>query len=979
MPVAAACEFPASHAFFNEEKAPPLCYGRRFLSWIFAMINRAHLLALLLVCAAIDLRAAPTAVANLPARLAAPTDTAVFRRFTLDNGLRVLLVSDAKFNTSGASLVVNTGQIDDPRDTQGLAHFLEHMLFLGTDKYPDVADYGNFIRANGGGNNAYTSSDHTNYQFQIRHEAFADGLDRFAQFFIAPKFNPEFTSREVNAVHNEAMRHVQNDFRRLISVSRELYAPGSGESKFSTGNKDTLAGATPAVVRAFYEAHYTADRMALSLAGKAPLDELEKLARSLFSGIPRRVVPAVVRAPTFLPRKPALRMAYIEPVKEVRQLTFEFVVPATRPDFAAKPDRLVADLLAYPGPGGLVSLLKRDGLINGVSAYVWERTGDYGSMIVQTELTPAGQQQHQRVMSMIFSYLEFLRAAPFPAEFFKDRARVALLNESYADRGEGSALATKLANQALFYPLEIAERATDVWGQPNEDAYRRLLGALTADNVLVSLMAKGLPTDKKERIYDVAYSYREETGAPYTALVQPPKVADFALPGTNRFMPASTALLAERPLPLISERGIQLYYAVDTEFQRPQTTLVFRFVPVRDIASADSAALLQLYSLSLSDALESAAADAEFAGVEFTPDVSLEGIKLTVSGFGDSPARFAVYVASQLKTFSITPQRFEAVKEVVLRAQRSYAQTEAFRLARDRRDAFTREFQYLPDELTKRTTSATWTDVRAFANRFFAKGKLEAVIHGHITPDEAIRVTRNVAASVGGMAVPEMALLRRRHLKLSSAENVTDAGEIAGVNSAFVRDYLLPDDTPATRSAALVLANFFGEPFYAELRTRQQLGYIVGASATASLRERFFTFVVQSSAYAPDELRRRAELFIATLPATLAAFSDAEWTTLVAGARSTFAQKPKGISDKADQFFTGAYIFGGDWERRQAALAALDALTREQAVALLKRTIAPDTAQTRTVLLNSKNHTPTEKIVPTFVERKAWKATREFN
>ena len=109
------------------------------------MVNRAHLLALLLVCAAIDLQAAPTPVADLPARLAAPTDTAVFRRFTLDNGLRVLLVSDAKFNTSGASLVVNTGQIDDPRDTQGLAHFLEHMLFLGTDKYPDVTDYGNFI------------------------------------------------------------------------------------------------------------------------------------------------------------------------------------------------------------------------------------------------------------------------------------------------------------------------------------------------------------------------------------------------------------------------------------------------------------------------------------------------------------------------------------------------------------------------------------------------------------------------------------------------------------------------------------------------------------------------------------------------------------------------------------------------------------------------------------------------------------------
>jgi secreted Zn-dependent insulinase-like peptidase len=64
------------------------------------------------------------------------------------------------------------------------------MLFLGTEKYPDVTEYAAFIRSNGGYHNAYTSSDHTKYQFEIRHEAFAGALDRFAQFFIAPKFNP---------------------------------------------------------------------------------------------------------------------------------------------------------------------------------------------------------------------------------------------------------------------------------------------------------------------------------------------------------------------------------------------------------------------------------------------------------------------------------------------------------------------------------------------------------------------------------------------------------------------------------------------------------------------------------------------------------------------------------------------------------------------------------------------------------------------
>src|SRR5262245_35283574 len=83
-------------------------------------------------------RAATATAPELPPRIKAPTDNAVFRRFVLDNGLKVLLVSDPKFNKSGAALVCNVGQIDDPKEREGLAHFTEHMLFLGTEKYPKV-------------------------------------------------------------------------------------------------------------------------------------------------------------------------------------------------------------------------------------------------------------------------------------------------------------------------------------------------------------------------------------------------------------------------------------------------------------------------------------------------------------------------------------------------------------------------------------------------------------------------------------------------------------------------------------------------------------------------------------------------------------------------------------------------------------------------------------------------------------------------
>ena len=98
----------------------------------------------------------------------------------------------------------------------------------------------------------------------------------------------------------------------------------------------------------------------------------------------------------------------------------------------------------------------------------------------------------------------------------------------------------------------------------------------------------------------------------------------------------------------------------------------------------------------------------------------------------------------------------------------------------------------------------------------------------------------------------------------------------------------------------------------------------------------------------------------------------------MAGARSTLEEKPKNIADKAESFFSLAYSYDGEWDRRQAALAALATLTKDQAAALLTRTLAPETARRRTILLHSKNHPPAASITPSFTDRNTWNAARAY-
>ena len=132
-----------------------------------------------------------------------PLDKSEVRKLTLDNGVKVYLLSNPDFNVSAASMVVEVGSLENPDNREGLAHFLEHMLFLGTKKYPDVDEYSTYLKTFGGYSNAYTASDHTNYQLQVLPDGFEGALDRFAQFFISPLFTAEYTAREVNAVNSE--------------------------------------------------------------------------------------------------------------------------------------------------------------------------------------------------------------------------------------------------------------------------------------------------------------------------------------------------------------------------------------------------------------------------------------------------------------------------------------------------------------------------------------------------------------------------------------------------------------------------------------------------------------------------------------------------------------------------------------------------------------------------------------------------------
>lgn len=161
-------------------------------------------------------------VLTLSPPIKSASDKKDYRLIKLPNGLKALLIRKVEESSdseplAAANLTVGVGSFDEPRSVGGLAHFLEHLLFLGSDKYPEETGYNEFISQNGGNNNAMTENEYTTYFFEVSEKAFREAIDRFAQQFVSPLLLKSMLKREREAVDSEFQMAQARDSIRISS------------------------------------------------------------------------------------------------------------------------------------------------------------------------------------------------------------------------------------------------------------------------------------------------------------------------------------------------------------------------------------------------------------------------------------------------------------------------------------------------------------------------------------------------------------------------------------------------------------------------------------------------------------------------------------------------------------------------------------------------------------------------------------------
>lgn len=215
-------------------------------------------------------------------------DSRQYKGSILKNGIKYIIFNDDKLTKSFVSVCIHAGTFHSPKGYDGLPHFLEHMLFMGSAKYPETSCYFNKISENGGYANAYTDNSETVYYFNVYNDALDEIMDIFSRFFIDPLFDKNSVEKEINAVNNEHLMHINDDMWIKHQFILDLTKEKSPFNIFGTGSFETLNKPDILdVLKAFHKKYYVANNMSICIGSSLPIEEIEKILNKYFLEIPK--------------------------------------------------------------------------------------------------------------------------------------------------------------------------------------------------------------------------------------------------------------------------------------------------------------------------------------------------------------------------------------------------------------------------------------------------------------------------------------------------------------------------------------------------------------------------------------------------------------------------------------------------------------------------------------------------------------------
>ncbi len=909
-------------------------------------LSSAISLALLSGCSTQTVMPEPTTqVEQAQAKVVkSPNDDREYRVITLPNQIEIMLVSDPSTEKSAASLSVGVGLLQDPMTQQGMAHYLEHMLFLGTEDYPDTKGYSEFMTANGGSQNAYTWLDITNYMFSVNNDAVDEALDRFSDFFKAPMLYPEYTDKEKNAVNAEWSMRREMDFFGQFKLARNLLGDHPA-NRFLIGNLESLGDKEGSQLHAetvaFYERYYSANIMKVALLGNQSLDELEALAREHFSEIENQAIaePEVTASIDFT-EVGGKRIHYV-PNQDVKQLRLEFIIDDNSDDFAVKPNQFISYLIGSEMPGTPAFLLKNSGMISSLNASASPTYyGNYGTLSIDVNLTDAGMQNREMITAMLLQYIELIKAEGVDAKYY-DEIKTSLDNQfRFLEKSDEFGYVSNLAEAMQNVPASMAIAAPYHYERFDAAAIRSVLDQLTPERLRVWYVSKQEPHDSELHYYDGKYQVVDISAEEQASWQQALNIP-MQLPAVNNMLPENFELVADsqrdKPEVVVEQDGIRAWHYPSQDFaDQPRGWLDIHMNYPAALSSAKADMLLSLWRDLYTLQQSALATEAGIAGMNMSLSAGT-GLTMRVGGFTDKQSMLLEKALAGL-VVNVDEQGFAQAVDRYVRALQNQGKQFPFYQAFGAYNKLIREGSFNTEQLIKTAQELTPADLTSFMSEFLQANHTRIFAFGNYNQAALENVVNTVAD-----ALPEerdnFAYRRAAFWRPQVGETLVWQQDIDVADVGLIDVKVNPTPGYATFAAATVLKDHFSNVAFDRLRTEEQLAYAVGGTATRLDDYTGFAMYIQTPVKDAATMQARFDKFRDEYAAVLAELTEEEFAQLKASTLVTLKEPPKNMSEEAQPLISDWYREEFDFDSKQQLIDAVEQVTLADVQAFYQETM----------------------------------------
>lgn len=789
------------------------------------------------------------------------------KEITLANKLKVLLISDPKVNKPAAAMDVAVGFIAESPEHPGLAHFLEHMLFLGTTKYPKPGEFQEFIKASGGLYNGSTWLENTNYFFEVLPEAFEEAIDRFSGFFISPLFQSEFAEKEINAIQSEYQIHSQTDSLRSLAVSHHLAKAEHPLHHFHIGNKESLKNVSQDVLLDFYHKYYSANQMRLTVIAKDSLASLETLVKEKFSAIANSDREKLVYSSDVFEAGKLPRLMNIQPINNQKTLTLSFQLPELNQFWESQPATFLSELISYKENGSLSSLLKNENLATGINATVEQDSSFRGTLDVTLYLTDSGLEQVEKVIGHFFTYINFLKNNALPRHFFEDQKNMRKIDFDFRPHQEGLDLAKFYARNMHIHPGESIDERTQLVHKYSDKDFQYLLSFVKPKTLQAYLLAeqKKSVDYQSEPLFAVKYRVEQFPDNLVTEWSHSQPSSEFSFPEKNPFIPdhleVRSSKTRKKAQKIMDNQWGSFWFQQDDTFHQPRSFMTLKLVTPETNKSLQHTLLATLYTWAMEETLKEWTQKAQSAGIEISVSTQELGVSLDFQGY-NSWLGLVEDLAKRLRTINISEETFlnlkADLKEQIGNTSKGLAIDQGLRksFAFLSANSIDLKDSFKPEEGIDLIEPVRLLDLQNYASHLYQKIGISGVAYGSISQEEAMKAIHSVLITLQAQPLERSQWPRIGYHLVPANRSLFHTFSVQTPGNAWMKTIQISKHDLKAKAALSIGMSKLDGSFFRNLRTQQQLGYNVQYRPGRSDLVEQGSFLIQS-AYDPIEIEQR--------------------------------------------------------------------------------------------------------------------------